>query len=262
MILNVSDVWPLTAKELGAISEGSLYRLFERIERRLYSKSYLCLGQSREIVDHLTLHGAIRTYLFHNGVDPSRFRPSKNSGLPQKSRIVYTGLLGVAQGIVDICKNIDFSELGVEFHIYGAGIEQKELEEFLAVNPDRGVFYHGQVHRDKIPEEITKYTATIVPLVQHLYGAVPSKIYESMAAGLPVLYSGDGEAVDIIHSNNLGWTSPPRDYIALKENIKQLGSNREEVTKKGKNCIQAANELFNRNILIEKLDEKLTSLLS
>lgn len=96
--------------------------------------------------------------------------------------IVYAGLLGVAQGILEICQKIDFKSLGAEFHIYGAGGEQYLIEEFLMTNSERGIFFHGRVSRDEIPGLLKQADVTLIPLVKNIFGAVPSKIYESMAA--------------------------------------------------------------------------------
>jgi glycosyltransferase involved in cell wall biosynthesis len=260
MVLNVSDIWPLTARELGAISDGFLYRRLEQVERILYRRSFIRLGQSREIIDHIRGHNAERTFLFRNGVDPSRYREyvTKNNKRHTPA-IVYAGLLGVAQGIVDICRYINFREIRVEFHIYGAGPEQKKLEQFLAAFPDRGIYYHGQIARDKIPEVMPQYSAALIPLVKHLYGAVPSKIYESMAAGLPILYSGEGEGRKIIEEYDLGWTSSARDFETLKRNMEKVRTNRQELAVKRQNCLDAAERIFSRAVQVENLNHYLNS---
>ncbi|MBW7891561.1 MAG: glycosyltransferase [Chitinophagaceae bacterium] len=158
------------------------------------------MGQSSEIVEYVKKHGASDVYLFRNGVDPERFNidsVKKKRESTQPLRIIYAGLLGFAQGILDICKNVNFSNLGVEFHIYGAGGEQKALEEYLAKSGDNSIVYHGSVSRDEIPKILLEYDITLIPLVTNIFGAVPSKIYESMAAGLPILFSGEGEGKKI-----------------------------------------------------------------
>ncbi|HMS64794.1 MAG TPA: glycosyltransferase family 4 protein, partial [Ignavibacteria bacterium] len=120
LIMNVSDIWPLSAKELGVIGDGFLYRQIEKLEKFLYRKSFLCTGQSEEIVSHICKSKTVKKpYLFRNGVDIKRFVVQKRSNYPGNLKIVYAGLLGVAQGIPDIAKNINFAELGAEFHIYG-----------------------------------------------------------------------------------------------------------------------------------------------
>lgn len=54
VVLNVSDLWPLSAVELGAMKEGGVYHgVMGRIERFLYRKATACQGQSKEIVDYI-----------------------------------------------------------------------------------------------------------------------------------------------------------------------------------------------------------------
>ena len=259
LILNVSDLWPLSAKELGAISDGFLYRKLMNLERYIYKKSFICLGQSQEIVNYIKQNGGSNTYLFRNGVDPKRFMKHGLVRDNKSVKIVYTGLLGIAQGILEICKHISFKSLGVEFHIYGAGAEKEEIERYLTENPERGIIYHGTVSSNEIPDILSQYTATLTSLVKNIYGAVPSKIYESMAAGLPILFSGDGEGRYIIEEYNLGWTSAAKDYITLQSNIKKLQSDREEYRLKKENCIKAAAERFNRTKQIDDLHNYLSS---
>lgn len=258
LILNISDLWPLSAKELGAISDGFFYKRLKNLERFLYTKSFICMGQSQEIVNYIELHGASKTYLFRNGVDPGRFMNNFLTHNKNNIKIVYTGLLGVAQGILDICKNINFNELGIQFHIYGTGVEKEELKRFLKTNPNQGIFYHGIVSSNEIPFVLSQYSATLIPLVKNIYGAVPSKIYESMAAGLPILFSGDGEGQSIIEKYDLGWISSAKDYEALKMNIKRLCSEKENYEVKRNNCINVAATLFNRPKQIDDLNKYLS----
>jgi len=260
-IMNVSDVWPLSAKELGVINDGALYKWLESFEKFLYRKSYLCSGQSEEIVAHIKQSGGERVYLFRNGVDIRRFE-IKETKFSNKDniKIIYAGLLGVAQGIYDLARNIDFRELNAELHIYGEGAEKVKLENYLSENQNKNIFLHKSVSREEIPEVLSGYYCTIIPLVNNIYGAVPSKIYEAMAAGLPVLFSGSGEGAKIIHDNKAGLVSGPKDYGSLKENIIKLRNSvnlRNEMSVRGR---KLAEERFDRNILIEKFSDKLISL--
>lgn len=261
MIMNVSDIWPLTAKELGSIGDGKLYRQIEKIERYLYKKSALCSGQSEEIVAHIKNSGGKNVYLFRNGVDVSRFKKKEPDEQANGNlKIVYTGLLGVAQGVFDIVKNINFRELGSEMHIYGEGAEKSEIANYLSSNKDNNIFLHNTVSRDEIPAVLLNHDCTIIPLVKNIYGAVPSKIYEAMAAGLPVLYSGAGEGAKIIESNRAGLVSQPKDFNKLKENIMRLSSSvelRKEFSAGGR---KAAEEKFNRSRILKEFTGKLESM--
>lgn len=264
LVLNVSDLWPLSAKELGAMSEtGIAYRSLEKLEHHLYKKSLFCMGQSQEIVDYIKDHGAKEVYLFRNGVDPSRFEGLDAKPEEGKVKLVYAGLLGFAQGIADICKSVNFAELGMEFHIYGAGGEQEEIEATIAVNPNNGIYYHGVVSRQELPQKLKEANMTLIPLVKNIFGAVPSKIYESMAAGLPIMFVGEGEGARIVKENNIGLVAHSKDYEALKENIKYAVSHPEEMKVMSDNCKDCAQNKFNRpkqikslyDFMIEKLEK-------
>lgn len=259
-IMNVSDIWPLSALRLGAISEGYIYRRLERLERYLYRRSYACMGQSAEITERLEKTDSKRTLLFRNGVDFNRFEKIRDNFVrPQsngKLRIVYAGLLGVAQGVLEICKQIDFASLGAELHIYGEGSEKAEITELVKSAPHKGIYIFPSVKREEIPETLMKYDVTLIPLVTPIYGAVPSKIYEAMAAGLPIIFSGGGEGDEIIKEHGTGWSCTPSDYQQIADKIKEVAGMEEEALKKVKaNCIKAARNVFNREIQVEHLNQ-------
>ena len=246
-VMNVSDLWPLSARELGAIrGDGFIYKTLEKLERHLYKKSAFCMGQSQEIVDYIKDHGAKEVYLFRNGVDPRRFEGIDVKPEEGKVKLVYAGLLGFAQGIADICKSINFAELGMEFHIYGAGGEQAEIETIIQENPNNGICYHGVVSRQELPSKLKEANMTLIPLVKNIFGAVPSKIYESMAAGLPIMFVGEGEGARIVMENKIGLVAHAKDYKALEENIRYAVSHPEEMREMSANCKDCAENKFNR----------------
>lgn len=256
-ISNISDLWPLSAKELGAISEGKLYDLLLMLERNIYSHSDMVMGQSEEIVEYIKNHGGKSTYLFRNGVDPARFDLSKKNIRVSSNpiKIVYAGLLGYAQGIADICSAVNFKQLGAEFHIYGAGGEKEKIEKYLKENNDKGIYYHGVIPREDLPQVLINSDMSLIPLVKNIYGAVPSKIYESMAAGLPIMFMGEGEGAKIIKENNLGLIAPSKDYRKLQENIMYAVSHPGELAEMSINCVQSACNKFNRSKQISALND-------
>ncbi len=258
-IMNVSDIWPLSALRLGAISEGYMYKRLEKLERYLYRRSFACMGQSSEITDRLEITGSKRTILFRNGVDFNRFEQIRDTVVTAPStklRIVYAGLLGIAQGVKDICTHVDFAALGAELHIYGEGSQKNDIREFINKNPQRGIFLHKSVSREAIPATLMQYDVTLIPLVTPIYGAIPSKIYEAMAAGLPIIFSGGGEGERIIHEYYTGWTCTPGDYTEISTKIKEVAAmNMEQLNKIKANCIKAARNVFNREIQVEHLNQ-------
>lgn len=262
-VMNVSDIWPLTAKELGYIGNGKVYNSIEKLEKYLYKKSDFCSGQSEEIVAHIRKTKPENVYLFRNGADVNRFQePLMMKEGRGKIKIVYAGLLGVAQGVFDIIKNINFRELGTELYLYGEGAEKNLIKKFLENNPDRDVYLMESIKRDEIPELLKNFYCALIPLVKNIYGAVPSKIYEAMAAGLPVLFSGEGEGAKIISDNKAGFVNSPKDYEMLKRNIIKLKTSVELRNTFALNCRIAAKDKFDRNKIINEFSGKLQSLLN
>jgi glycosyltransferase involved in cell wall biosynthesis len=257
-VMNVSDLWPLSAFELGAISKGFLYNRLENLEKYLYKKSFACTGQSQEIIDQLINHGSTKTHLYRNGVDFDRFEAIRNNITNTKSpkiKIVYAGLLGVAQGIFDLCKKINFSDLNVEFHIYGDGAEKNDILLYLNNNKNRGIYIHESVKRDLVPNMLMQYDITIIPLIKPIFGAIPSKIYEAMAAGLPIIFAGGGEGSEIISKYKIGWVCVPSNFEEMKSIIKEV-STMDEITLLSikNNCMLTAKNIFDRKIQIEQLN--------
>jgi glycosyltransferase involved in cell wall biosynthesis len=97
--------------------------------------------------------------------------------------------------------------------------------------------------------------------VKNIYGAVPSKIYESMAAGLPIFFSGAGEAVSIINENKLGWCSKPNNFNELENNIKNAFNDNIEFEKKIINCLFASKNKYNRTKQIKELSDYLSNII-
>jgi len=240
LILNVSDLWPLAGLKLGALKKNIGYRILEEIEYYNYKKADLIVGQSDEILAHVTsIIQHKKTFLYRNypDFDTKELEPSENSS--GKITMVYAGLLGVAQGIYKLCKKLDYSN--IEFHIYGAGAEQKQIEAFIKENENLPIFYHGELSRRELHKTLLKYDLTIIPLLHRIYGSVPSKIFEYSKLGLPILYFAGGEGEAIVKNNNLGWVAESGDYDNLNLKLSEL--EKEDLNSELKNKIKNTAEI-------------------
>ncbi|TWO33969.1 glycosyltransferase family 4 protein [Seonamhaeicola sediminis] len=221
LILNVSDLWPLAGLELGAFKKNFAYRLLEKIEKFNYEKADLVLGQSEEILNHIkSILPNKNTFLYRNY--PKIITPEINSksSSNNKIKLVYAGLLGVAQGIHKLCQELDVSN--IEFHIYGDGAERAQIENFIKINKEIPIYYHGELSRNELHKEIPTYDITIIPLLNRIYGSVPSKIFEYAKLGIPIIYFGGGEGENIVTENKLGWVVKVGDYANLNHVISSI----------------------------------------
>lgn len=221
LILNVSDLWPIAGLELGALKKNFVYELLERLEHSNYSKADLILGQSEEILTHIhTLFPNKATILYRNYPDFSLPPMPLNYNKSDKIKMVYAGLLGVAQGILRLCQELDFNTM--EFHIFGTGAEQLQIQNFIEKHPELPIIYHGELSREALHNELLKYDLGIIPLRHRIYGSVPSKIFEYAKLGLPMLYFGGGEGEAVISQHELGWVAKAGDYAHLNKTLSTI----------------------------------------
>jgi len=217
VILNISDLWPLAGLEMGVLKKGFYYSVLAKMERFCYKNSHLILGQSQEILDHVTKGGvSVPLFLYRNIPD---FKPPAIPTISKKKniKIVYAGLLGVAQGLFSICSKINFPK-HIQLHIYGNGPESEKINNTHFKN----VFYHGEFNREDLIAILPDYQISIIPLIKRIYGSVPSKIFEHSRVGLPLLYYAGGEGENIVKKYNLGWTVPVNNINQLQLFINQL----------------------------------------
>ncbi|HSD14539.1 MAG TPA: glycosyltransferase family 4 protein [Flavobacterium sp.] len=256
IILNVSDLWPLAGKELNVMNENFSYRMLEKIERYNYSNADLILGQSGEICTHVNERTQTRTVLYRN-YPKFHLEEKKSHEVSDKIHMVYAGLLGVAQGIVVLCRNIRLPE-NVVLDIYGNGAEKAELIEFIKEHPDKNIFFHGELTRTALHEVLTqKADYALIPLINRIYGSVPSKIFEMAHIGLPIIYIAGGEGGEVVTEYQLGEVITPRDYETLNQVFSKLTKTDEKYRKQ---IQEIARERFSFDRQMEVINEEISQL--
>ncbi|TYB78773.1 glycosyltransferase family 4 protein [Bizionia myxarmorum] len=255
LILNVSDLWPIAGLELGAFKMNFTYKLLEKIEYFNYKKADLILGQSNEILTHIkTLFPEKDLFLYRNYPDFEKPEITTKSLNSKKITVVYAGLLGMAQGIFKLCKSLDYAK--IDFHIYGAGAEQQNIIDFISENPLLPITYHGEVSREELHLALINYDLTIIPLLNRIYGSVPSKIFEYAKLGLPVLYFGGGEGETLIEKHHLGWLADAGNYKHLNSVLQSIDKQELGLEKRAE-IQQIAKAHFDFNTQLLALKEKL-----
>lgn len=226
-ILNVSDLWPLSGLELKVFKKGIMFKslsFFERLNYRMADKIMTQSIESKNYIENLV----DRKILVYRNVPKLNKSNLNHSERNKKFKLVYAGLLGFAQGVLEICRGVNFSDLNIEFHIYGAGAEQENIISYIDNNARNSIFYHGEVSNEKLMVELNLYDGALVPLRSPIKGALPSKIFEMISIGLPIIYVGCGEGKLIVEEYKIGLTSENNDYVKLEYNIKKLKKMKKE----------------------------------
>lgn len=259
IILNISDLWPLAAIELKALKQNSFSHKFSLfLEHFIYKKATLILGQSNEIIAHVhSLFPDKKCFLYRNFPDHQLSQMELKTEENQPIKIFYAGLLGVAQGVLEMCEKIDLKNKNIELHIFGDGAEKVQIEKFVKQQSEQKLFFHGMLDRKELHEKLKLFDIAIVPLKTRIYGSVPSKIFEYGSLGFPILYFGGGEGGTIVTENNLGWVAEVGNYTDLNEKLIEISKlSKSEVNLKKKVVFNQSKKVFDLTLQIKELIDK------
>lgn len=258
IILNVSDLWPLAAIELEALRHDSRsHRISLLMEKFIYRKASVILGQSNEIITHIReIYPEKKCFLYRNFPDHQAiFKTSENGGGPVK--LFYAGLLGVAQGVLEVCEKLDLQNLDIEFHIFGDGAEKAAIKDYIQSHPEKKIIFHGMLERNHLISVLEHHDIALVPLKTRIYGSVPSKIFEYTALGIPILYFGGGEGEDIVNENNLGWVASVGHFDELNATVREIAAVEKGMIQEMKRHVfEASEKKFNLSLQLKSLIEQ------
>lgn len=212
LVLDVRDIWPDVAYEIGTFDFNSLYgRLFERIAERAYSEAALVTTVSPGKLKKLC--GRIPEYkveLVPNGIDESFLDNEEDALLVSRFRLFegpicsYVGNIGLAQGL-DALLDIASKRPNVRFLIFGKGAEKARLEARVENERLFNVEFCGCVNAAGVFTVLRHSAISYVPLVNSsLKDSIPTKLYECLGSGCPVLLVADGDSVSLLEESGLG----------------------------------------------------------
>jgi glycosyltransferase involved in cell wall biosynthesis len=259
IILNISDLWPLAAIELKALKENSFSHKFSLfLERFIYKKATLIIGQSNEIITHVkSIFPEKNCYLYRNFPDHKVENFDLKLEENQPIKIFYAGLLGIAQGVYELCEKIDLNGLNIELHLFGDGAEKSQIEALISSEKGKNIFFHGMMERNDLHEKLKTFDIAIVPLKVRIYGSVPSKIFEYGALGFPILYFGGGEGETIVLENDMGWVASVENYTDLNSQLQLISKmSKSDLFEMKKRIFDESKNRFNLDNQMQYLIEK------
>lgn len=275
LIFNVSDLWPESAEKLGVVTNQRLLRMAYRLEEKLYKCSALVTGQTQGICKNISERfPSVRTYWLPNGVDLSYYDPQrieeddwrKKNGFNADDFIfLYGGILGLSQGLEIILETADRvkDKPKLKFVLLGNGPEREKLLAIKAGKKLDNVIFFDAVPKTVMPGILKTVNAAVIPLkkLDLFKGAIPSKIFETLAMEVPVLLGVDGEARELfIEKGKSGLYFEPENVDELTAAVLRISSDAQLARELGANGRKYVNEFFNRNNIAEKLYKELTGL--
>ncbi|MCP3991582.1 MAG: glycosyltransferase family 4 protein [Actinomycetia bacterium] len=236
-VLNVQDIFPDVAVDLGALSNPRVIAAAERHERRLYrladAVTVLSQDQADNVTAKLDLDGSDRgstgqkVHIIQNFVDRDRIQVvDKNNDyrrrhdLGHKTVVMYSGNVGLSQSFDLIRVAAEQWQLrsDIQFVINGEGAARPEVDRWASALDNVTVVDFAP--RDQVSQVLGAADVQLILLKRGLArSSTPSKMYANLAAGRPVLASIDegSEVATTLAAAGAGVSVPPEDHDAFQK---------------------------------------------
>jgi lipopolysaccharide/colanic/teichoic acid biosynthesis glycosyltransferase len=259
-LLEIRDLWPIFAIDMGVLKSPVLIRLSLWLEGFLYACADHLLVNSPAYRDYLIKQGVAqdKISLVANGVDPEMFNPDAKGeairdklDLAGKFVVSYTGALGLANDIQTILRAAERlkGRDDIHFLLVGDGKERKNLETMARDNGLANVTFTGSVAKEAISEYLAASDACVatlmdIPMFRTTY---PNKVFDYMAASRPTLLGIDGVIREVIELAQGGIFVPPGDDAALTAAITALAADSDRAAAMGRSARNYVMQNLNRH---------------
>ena len=214
----VHDVFPENIKPAGLHIPTLAYKFVKRLFDKAYSRADKLLALGRDMAEVLRSKtgSAVKIDIVENWGDVENIHPLP---FPEGAiKLEYAGNIGRVQGLDKLVNELPKD---VELHFYGTGA----MEEILKEKGLPNVFFHGPYFRSQQEEVLGAAHVSIVTLSDGMYGlGVPSKTYNILAAGRPIIYFGpeNGEIGLLIKEHGIGYIGWPEKWDI--DELKDMGA--------------------------------------
>jgi glycosyltransferase involved in cell wall biosynthesis len=237
-VFELRDLWPESIRAVGAMKNRRVLNALEALELFLYRRASRIVSVTHAFRDNLVGRGiaADKISVTTNGVDLARFGPSPRDealaaslGLGGKTVLGYVGTHGMAHGLETVLAAAERlrdmpAAANIRFLFLGDGAEKAALKRIAAEKRLDNVVFLDSVPRD----EVVRYWSLIDLAIIHLRRTplfetvIPSKLFECMAMGVPVLHGVAGESAGIVAREGCGVLFEPENPDELTQRILEL----------------------------------------
>jgi glycosyltransferase involved in cell wall biosynthesis len=226
--------------------ESIVYRSLDALANRLYRQAWRIVVTTDASREALIAKGRPpeQVAVIRNGVDAELFSPQAasppDSAAPSGTfNLVYVGTLGLAHGLESL---LDAAALladhpDIRITLIGGGADRSQLQAQARSKGLRNVVFSGPRPWNEIPGLLAAADAALVHLNNSpLFATVlPSKMFEAMAAGTPVILGVRGEARQILERADAGIAIEPENPAQLRDAVLELQRDPKRCARLGRN---------------------------
>lgn len=267
-VFELRDIWPESIRAVGAMDRSRALDIMEKLELFLYRRAKLIVSVTNSFKRNLAGRGIDpdKIRVVTNGADLRHFQPRgkdaelvRQLGYEGKFVAGYIGTHGMAHGLETLIEAArmlrDEGRRDIHLLLLGNGARKAELcARADALGLDNVTFV------DTVPKaEVARYWSILDASIIHLRASplfetvIPSKLFECMAMGIPILHGVRGESAEIVETNNVGLTFEPEHAQQLRDRLVELAGNRPQAQRLGRNGTAAAGEYSRSRLAREML---------
>lgn len=268
-VFELRDIWPESIKAVGAIKDGPVLSLLERLELFLYRRAKAVVAVTHSFKDALVNRGiaASKIHVITNGADLSKFAPrpkppllAERLGLTDCFVAGYVGTHGMAHGLETLLHAAEIvadhpDGAAVRILLLGDGARKSNL---IALADRKGLT--NVVFVDSVSKtEVADYWALLDVSIIHLKRdplfttVIPSKLFECMAMGLPVLHGVEGESAAILNREGAGECFEPENAEALATALLRLCRDQKTLSEYREKAVAGAPRYDRANLAMDML---------
>ncbi|MEX0372768.1 glycosyltransferase family 4 protein [Spiribacter roseus] len=272
-VFELRDLWPESIKTVGAMEDNWVIRLLEGFELFLYRRADVVIAVTHSFRRNLIERGIDpnKIHVVTNGVDLSRFHPmardgelARSVGLEGAFVAGYIGTHGMAHSLETLldaaaalqARKDDPVASRIRLVLLGDGARKAGLEARAAEMDLRNVVFLDTVPKDEVPRYWSLLDISIIHLRRdpNFTQVIPSKLFECMAMGIPVLHGVEGESAEIVEREAVGQTFEPENADALVEGLLSLARDSERYDRYRAACLEAAPKYDRRRLANDMLE--------
>ncbi len=237
-VFELRDLWPDSIVAVEAMREGPLLRMLRRLEYWLYHRAAKIVSVTHAFKRILVANGIPQEKIavIRNGVDLKAFVPgpkpvelARRLGLGGKFVAAYVGTIGMAHGLGALLSAAERlrDRRDLAFVLVGTGAERTRLEEDAKRRGLGNVIFVGPVDKEEVKQywrlcDVALVLLKDAPIFRHV---IPSKIFEAMGTGRPIILGVSGESQELLKEAGAGIAISPENPQALAEAVTKLMDN-------------------------------------
>ncbi len=263
-VFEARDLWPESIVQLGQITNKFIIGLLEKLEILLYKNSSFIVGISDPFVKIIASKGipAAKIKIIKNGVDINFFSPipkdenlQSELNLKDKFIVSYFGTFGLSHSLDKVLLAAEKIKDKKEIHflLIGDGAEREKLIEMKSELQLTNVTILPSVTREQLKNYYSISDLMLVTLrgLDLFSSALPSKMFEIMAMGKPILHTVDGVARELLDKEEIGKFVEPENSDKMANAILELYKNHSWLVNAGNKARNFVIENFNRDLLAQ-----------